>query len=178
MQTPDGGRGRRRYVVVVEKGGEGGAGSDGSLAFHSVYRIPTFLSLSPLSISTLFTAHWSTHELPGELRLVAVGERLLDGEDDAVCDDGEEDGVLEGRPLDQELGHAPQDVALAQDEQRRRALLLLLPVAPLLLRHLAGRASARLPHGYNLQWLNTFVESCSIRPMANVSFKIFGFTNT
>ena len=44
--------------------------------------------------------------MPGELRLVAVGERLLDGEDDAVGDDGEEDGVLEGRPLDQELGES------------------------------------------------------------------------
>ena len=84
----------------------------------------------------------STHELPGELRLVAVGQGLLDGEDDAVGDDGEEDGVLEGRPLDQELGHAPQHVRLAQDEQRRRTLLLLLAVAPLLLRHRAAIAAA------------------------------------
>ena len=45
----------------------------------------------------------ATHELPGELCLVAVGEGLLDGEDDAVGDDGEEHGVLEGWPLDQEL---------------------------------------------------------------------------
>ena len=41
------------------------------------------------------------------------------------------------------LGQAPHDVALAQDEQRRRALLLLLHriPAPLLLRHLHGSAS-------------------------------------
>ena len=45
----------------------------------------------------------ATHELPSELGLVAVGEGLLDGEDDAVGDDGEQDGVLERRPLDQEL---------------------------------------------------------------------------
>ena len=45
----------------------------------------------------------ATHELPGELCLVSVGEGLLDGEDDAVGDDGEEHGVLEGWPLDQEL---------------------------------------------------------------------------
>ena len=59
-----------------------------------------------------------THELPGELCLVAVGEGLLDGEYDAVGDDGEEDGVLEGRPLDQELMGActPYDVC---DERER-----------------------------------------------------------
>ena len=45
----------------------------------------------------------TTHKLPGELCLVSVWEGLLDGEDDAVGDDGEQDGVLKGRPLDQEL---------------------------------------------------------------------------
>ena len=58
----------------------------------------------------------ATHELPGELCLVSVGEGLLDGEDDAVGDDGQEHGVLKGWPLDQELmgGHVHMTSALRE----------------------------------------------------------------
>ena len=37
-----------------------------------------------------------------------------------------QDGVFEGRPLDEELGHSPDDVGLAQDEEGRRPGPLVL----------------------------------------------------
>ncbi len=43
---------------------------------------------------------------------------LLQRQDDAVGDDGEEDGVLERGPLNQELGRPPDDVPLAEYEER------------------------------------------------------------
>lgn len=62
-------------------------------------------------------------ELLGEGGLVVAWQMFLEGEDHAVGDDGEEDGVLEGRPLDYEARVLPYAVILAQDEQGRGALL-------------------------------------------------------
>ena len=67
-----------------------------------------------------------SYQFPGQFRLVPVGEGRLHGQDDAVGDDGDEDGVLEGRPLDQEHDEPPDKVGLAQDEQGRRAFRLLV----------------------------------------------------
>ena len=86
-------------------------------------------------------AYWLvSYQLPGKLCLVAIGKRFLDGEDDAIGDDGEQDGVLEGRPLDQELGGPPEVVGLGEDEERGRPRLLLLVL--LLLGHGGGVGGA------------------------------------
>lgn len=57
-----------------------------------------------------------------EYGLVLLGQVLLEGEDHAIGDDGEQDGVLEGRPLDYEPGMLPDTVILRKDKQRRGAL--------------------------------------------------------
>lgn len=61
-------------------------------------------------------------ELLREYGLVLPGQVLLEGEDHAIGDDGEQDGVLEGRPFYYEAGVLPDAVILRQDEQRRSAL--------------------------------------------------------
>lgn len=61
-------------------------------------------------------------ELLGEGGLVVAWQMFLEGEHDAVGDDGQEDGVLEGRPLDYEPRVLPYAVILAQYEQGRGAL--------------------------------------------------------
>lgn len=61
-------------------------------------------------------------ELLCEYGFVLLGQVLLEGEDHAIGDDGEQDGVLEGRPLDYEAGMLPYAVILRKDEQRRGAL--------------------------------------------------------
>ena len=77
-----------------------------------------------------------TYELLCQLCFVSIGLRSLDGQDDAIGNDGEEDGILEGGPFDEEFGQAADEVALAQDEEGGGALLLLLQC--LLPPHLAG----------------------------------------
>jgi hypothetical protein len=47
-----------------------------------------------------FEEEYEAYKLLGQLGFVSVGQRPLDGEDDAVGNDGQEDGVLEGRPFD------------------------------------------------------------------------------
>lgn len=51
-------------------------------------------------------------ELLREYSLVVLRQMLLEGEDHAIGDDGEQDGVLEGRPLDDEAGDPSYDVFL------------------------------------------------------------------
>lgn len=51
-------------------------------------------------------------ELLCEYSLVVLRQMLLEGEDHAIGDDGEQDGVLEGRPLDDEAGDLSYDVFL------------------------------------------------------------------
>lgn len=51
-------------------------------------------------------------ELLCEYSLVLLRQMLLEGEDHAIGDDGEQDGVLEGRPLDNETGVLPYAVIL------------------------------------------------------------------
>ena len=67
-----------------------------------------------------------TYELLCQLCFVSIGLRSLDGQDDAIGNDGEEDGILKGWPFDEEYGEAADEVALAQDEEGGGALLLLL----------------------------------------------------
>lgn len=55
-------------------------------------------------------------ELLREYGFVLLGQVLLEGEDHAIGDDGEQDGVLEGRPLDYEAGMLPYAVILRKDE--------------------------------------------------------------
>lgn len=61
-------------------------------------------------------------ELLREYGFVLLRQVLLEGEDYAIGDDGEQDGVLEGRPFDYEASMLPDAVILRQDEQRRSAL--------------------------------------------------------
>lgn len=61
-------------------------------------------------------------ELLREYGFVLLRQVLLEGEDHAIGDDGEQDGVLEGRPFDYEASVLPDAVILRQDEQRRSAL--------------------------------------------------------
>ena len=68
----------------------------------------------------------SPYKLPCQLCFVSIGLRSLDGQDDAIGNDGEEDGILKGWPFDEEYGEAADEVALAQDEEGGGALLLLL----------------------------------------------------
>lgn len=78
-------------------------------------------------------------ELLGEGGLVLAWQMFLEGEHHAVGDDGEEDGVLEGRPLDYEARVLPNAVVLAQYEQGSGALAAPLPRPPTLIpawRHL------------------------------------------
>lgn len=56
-------------------------------------------------------------ELLCEYGLVVVRQMLLEGEDHAIGDDGEQDGVLEGRPLDDEARVLPYAIILRKDEQ-------------------------------------------------------------
>lgn len=51
-------------------------------------------------------------ELLGEYGLVLIRQVLLEGEDHAIGNDGEQDGVLEGRPLDDEARVLPYAVIL------------------------------------------------------------------
>lgn len=53
---------------------------------------------------------------------VRIRQMFLEGEDHAIGDDGEQDGVLEGRPLDDEARMLPYAIILRQDEQRSGAL--------------------------------------------------------
>lgn len=80
--------------------------------------------------------------MSSQLRLVSVGLRSFDGQDNTIGDDSEEDGVFEGRPFNQELGEAADDVALPEDEKGGGALLLLLrhPFPP---PHPDGRGGSR-----------------------------------
>lgn len=61
-------------------------------------------------------------ELLCEYGLVRIRQVLLEGKDYAIGDDGEQDGVLEGRPLDDEARMLPYAIILRQDKQRRGAL--------------------------------------------------------
>lgn len=60
-------------------------------------------------------------ELLCEYRPVLMRQMLLEGEDHAIGDDGEQDGILKGRPLDDEARVLPYAVILRQNEQRRGA---------------------------------------------------------
>lgn len=51
-------------------------------------------------------------ELLCEYGLVPLRQMLLEGEDHAISDDGEQDGVFEGRPLDDEARVLPYAVIL------------------------------------------------------------------
>lgn len=66
-------------------------------------------------------------ELLCEGGLVVAWQMFLEGEYHAVGDDGEEDGVFEGRPLDYEPRVLPYAVILAQYEQGRGALASAVP---------------------------------------------------
>ena len=80
-----------------------------------------------------FKAHFNTEyreeirlggaQLHCQLRLVSVGLMLLQGHHYTGGDDGGEDGPLKGRPLDDEEGEPPEDVGLAQQEERGGARL-------------------------------------------------------
>lgn len=61
-------------------------------------------------------------ELLREYGFVLLRQVLLEGEDHAIGDDGEQDGVLEGRPFDYEASVLSDAVILRQDKQRRSAL--------------------------------------------------------
>lgn len=61
-------------------------------------------------------------ELLCEYGLVLLRQVLLEGEDHAIGDDGEQDGVLEGRPLDDEARVLSYAIILRKDEQRCGAL--------------------------------------------------------
>ena len=66
------------------------------------------------------------YKLPCQLCFVSIGLRSLDSQDDAIGNDGEEDGILKGWPFDEEYGEAADEVTLAQDEEGGGPLLLLL----------------------------------------------------
>ena len=66
-------------------------------------------------------------ELLREDGLVVAWEMFLEGEHHAVRDDGEKDGVLEGRPLDYEASVLPYAIILAQNEERRGAFITPAP---------------------------------------------------
>ena len=80
-----------------------------------------------------FKAHFNTEyreeirlggaKLHCQLRLVSVGLMFLQGHHYTGGDDGGEDGPLKGRPLDDEEGEPPEDVGLAQQEERGGARL-------------------------------------------------------
>lgn len=53
-----------------------------------------------------------------EYGLVRTRQILLEGKDYAIGDDGEQDGVFEGRPLDDEARMLPYTVILRQDKRR------------------------------------------------------------
>jgi len=57
-------------------------------------------------------------ELLCEYGLVLLRQVLLESEDHAIGDDGEQDGVLEGRPLDDEARVCPYPIILRKDKQR------------------------------------------------------------
>lgn len=61
-------------------------------------------------------------ELLREYGLVLMRQVLLEGEDHAIGDDGDQDGVFEGRPLDDEARVLPYAIILRQNEQRRGTL--------------------------------------------------------
>ena len=61
-----------------------------------------------------------------QLGLVSIGLRGLNGQDDTIGDDGEEDGVLKRRPFYQKYGQPPKGIALSEDEEGGWTLLLLL----------------------------------------------------
>lgn len=61
-------------------------------------------------------------ELLREYGLVVLWQVLFEGEDHAIGDDGEQDGVLEGRPFDDEACVLPYAIILRKDEQRCGAL--------------------------------------------------------
>lgn len=56
-------------------------------------------------------------ELLCEYGLVLLRQVLLEGEDHAIGDDGEQDGVFEGRPLDDEARVLPYAIILRKEEQ-------------------------------------------------------------
>ena len=66
-------------------------------------------------------------ELLGQGGLVLAGQMFLEGEHHAVGDDGEEDGVLEGRPFYYEARVLPYAIILAQYEEGRGALAPAVP---------------------------------------------------
>lgn len=55
-------------------------------------------------------------ELLCEYGLVVPRQVLFEGEDHAIGDDGEQDGVLERRPLDDEARVLPYTIILRKDE--------------------------------------------------------------
>lgn len=61
-------------------------------------------------------------ELLCEYGLVVLRQMLLEGEDHAIGDDGEQDGVFEGRPLDNEARVLSYAIILRKNEQRCGAL--------------------------------------------------------
>lgn len=61
-------------------------------------------------------------ELLCEYGLVLLRQMLLEGEDHAIGDDGEQDGVLEGRPFDNEARVLSYPIILRKNEQRCGAL--------------------------------------------------------
>lgn len=66
--------------------------------------------------------HFRGLELLCEYGLVVLRQMLLEGEDHAIGDDGEQDGVLEGRPLDNEARVLSYAIILRKNEQRCGAL--------------------------------------------------------
>lgn len=62
--------------------------------------------------------------------LVVAGEMFLEGEHHAVSNDGEKDGILEGRPLNYKASVLPYAIIFAQNEERRGAFMTPAPARP------------------------------------------------
>lgn len=93
-------------------------------------------------------------ELLCEYGLVLIRQMLLEGEDHAIGDDGEQDGILKGRPLDDEARVLPYAVILRQNEQRRGALATSPTASPSALipawRHVHQTRYLKTPQRYIL----------------------------
>lgn len=67
-----------------------------------------------------------SYQLSCQLGLIAIRQWLLHGQDHAVGDDGEQDGILKGGPLDEEFGGSSEVIGLGEDKEGRRSLLLFI----------------------------------------------------
>ena len=74
-------------------------------------------------VEKVFKEFWS-YKLPGQLCLVSVWKRLLDCQDDAVGNDGEQDGVFERGPFyqkpRQKQGRDKKQLAYLAQSSRNR----------------------------------------------------------